>query len=93
MLACAQGKEIEERDRFVFNTAFRNRHYRIKINQVQMKETVRLFLLCCFLPPPAQARSHPRCSSITHSKKSRPPPRSRCSPTASTRWTQPSCAS
>lgn len=35
-----RGKEVEDGDRFNFNTDFRHKLFRIKINQIQMKETV-----------------------------------------------------
>ena len=35
-----QGKDVHDRDEFVYNKEFRHRMCRIKINQVQLKETV-----------------------------------------------------
>lgn len=35
-----RGKEVEDGDRFNFNTDFKHKLFRIKINQIQMKETV-----------------------------------------------------
>lgn len=35
-----RGKEVEDGDRFHFNSDFRHKLFRIKINQIQMKETV-----------------------------------------------------
>ncbi|XP_067298437.1 cullin-4A [Pseudorasbora parva] len=35
-----RGKDVEESDRFQFNSDFRHKLFRIKINQIQMKETV-----------------------------------------------------
>lgn len=35
-----QSKDIEKGDKFFFNGEFKHKLYRIKINQVQMKETV-----------------------------------------------------
>ncbi|XP_036760674.2 cullin-4A isoform X2 [Manis pentadactyla] len=35
-----KGKEVEDGDRFVFNGEFKHKLFRIKINQIQMKETV-----------------------------------------------------
>ncbi|KAM5180885.1 cullin-4A isoform 1-T2 [Mantella aurantiaca] len=35
-----KGKEIEDGDKFLFKTDFKHKLYRIKINQIQMKETV-----------------------------------------------------
>ena len=40
MLLYFQSKEIEEGDTFKFNGEFKHKLYRIKINQIQMKETV-----------------------------------------------------
>lgn len=59
-----QGKEIEERDRFVFNAAFRSRHYRIKINQVQLKETVRTLTLFYSIPFLSVPTPRLRCSTL-----------------------------
>ena len=38
-----QGREVNETDHFHFNEAFRNDRHRIRINQIQMQDTVR----CC----------------------------------------------
>nr|XP_031532016.1 cullin-4A [Vicugna pacos] len=35
-----KGKEVEDGDRFIFNGDFKHKLFRIKINQIQMKETV-----------------------------------------------------
>lgn len=35
-----QGKDIAESDKFTYNPDFKNKYFRIKINQIQMKETV-----------------------------------------------------
>lgn len=35
-----KGREVEDGDKFVFNADFKNKLFRIKINQIQMKETV-----------------------------------------------------
>jgi len=35
-----QGKDIEDRDKFYANYDFTHKLFRIKINQIQMKETV-----------------------------------------------------
>lgn len=34
-----QGKEVDDTDEFVFNDNFKNERHRIRINQIQMKET------------------------------------------------------
>ncbi|XP_014681402.1 PREDICTED: cullin-4A-like [Priapulus caudatus] len=34
-----RGKDVEDGDKFVFNNEFKNKYFRIKINQIQMKET------------------------------------------------------
>ncbi|XP_060039727.1 cullin-4A isoform X2 [Erinaceus europaeus] len=39
LLKAPKGKEVEDGDRFLFNADFRHKLFRIKINQVQMKET------------------------------------------------------
>lgn len=36
-----RGRDVADNDRFVFNAEFHNKLFRIKINQIQMKETVR----------------------------------------------------
>lgn len=35
-----RGKDVEDGDRFNFNNDFKHKLFRIKINQIQMKETV-----------------------------------------------------
>ena len=35
-----KGRDIFDEDKFVFNNEFKNKLFRIKINQIQMKETV-----------------------------------------------------
>lgn len=35
-----KGKDIEDGDRFICNDDFKHKLFRIKINQIQMKETV-----------------------------------------------------
>jgi len=35
-----KGKEVEDKDKFSFNKDFANKLFRVKINQIQMKETV-----------------------------------------------------
>lgn len=37
-----RGKDVEDGDRFNFNNEFKHKLFRIKINQIQMKETVLL---------------------------------------------------
>lgn len=39
-----RGKDVEDGDRFNFNNEFKHKLFRIKINQIQMKETVPAFL-------------------------------------------------
>lgn len=34
-----RGRDVQDDDRFLFNSDFRNRLFRIKINQIQMRET------------------------------------------------------
>lgn len=34
-----RGKDVENKDKFVYNSDFKNKYFRIKINQIQMKET------------------------------------------------------
>lgn len=40
-----KGKDIDDKDMFEFATDFKHKLYRIKINQIQMKETVSQQLL------------------------------------------------
>lgn len=35
-----RGRDVADNDRFIFNSEFTNKLFRIKINQIQMKETV-----------------------------------------------------
>lgn len=37
-----KGRDVMDDDRFAFNCDFKNKLYRIKINQIQLKETVKL---------------------------------------------------
>ena len=41
-----QGKDVEDGDKFQFNDDFKHKLYRIKINQIQMKETVSDTTMC-----------------------------------------------
>lgn len=41
-----RGKDVEDGDRFNFNNDFKHKLFRIKINQIQMKETVGLSCTC-----------------------------------------------
>lgn len=41
-----KGRDVVKGDKFVFNNEFRNKLFRIKINQIQMKETVSENQLC-----------------------------------------------
>lgn len=45
-----RGREVQDLDRFTFNANFTNKFFRIKINQIQMKETVgsNLIRFCFF---------------------------------------------
>lgn len=40
-----KGKEVEDGDKFIFNGDFKHKLFRIKINQIQMKETVCTFCI------------------------------------------------
>jgi hypothetical protein len=40
VLLFSQGREIEDTDHFVFNEEFENKLRRLKINSIQIKETV-----------------------------------------------------
>uniref|UniRef100_A0A8D2NU67 Cullin 4A n=1 Tax=Zosterops lateralis melanops TaxID=1220523 RepID=A0A8D2NU67_ZOSLA len=40
-----KGKDVEDGDKFIFNGDFKHKLFRIKINQIQMKETVRTFCI------------------------------------------------
>lgn len=37
-----KGRDVLDNDKFIFNSEFTNKLFRIKINQIQLKETVRL---------------------------------------------------
>lgn len=39
-----RGKDVEDGDRFNFNNDFKHKLFRIKINQIQMKETVNILV-------------------------------------------------
>jgi hypothetical protein len=39
-----RGRDVEDLDKFQFNKDFANKLFRIKINQIQMKETVSLMV-------------------------------------------------
>lgn len=41
-----KGRDVDDGDKFMFNPDFTNKLFRIKINQIQMKETVSF---CIFL--------------------------------------------
>lgn len=43
-----RGRDVADNDGFVFNSEFNNKLFRIKINQIQMKETVRFFVFFFF---------------------------------------------
>lgn len=43
-----RGREVDDKDKFQFNNEFTNKLFRIKINQIQMKETVRFFATIFF---------------------------------------------
>ena len=40
-----QSKDVEDGDKFTFNADFKHKLYRIKVNQIQMKETVSPFIV------------------------------------------------
>ncbi|KAB0372674.1 hypothetical protein FD755_015427, partial [Muntiacus reevesi] len=40
LLKSPKGKEVDDGDKFLFNAEFKHKLFRIKINQIQMKETV-----------------------------------------------------
>ena len=44
-----KGRDVVDGDRFQFNSDFTNKFFRIKINQIQMKETVRGFFKNIFI--------------------------------------------
>ena len=45
LLKWPRGREVADSDSFAFNADFTNKLFRIKINQIQMKETVSAILL------------------------------------------------
>lgn len=44
-----RGREVQDDDHFSFNADFTNKLFRIKINQIQMKETVSIHLLLNYI--------------------------------------------
>lgn len=44
-----QGKDVEDEDKFYANYEFTHKLFRIKINQIQMKETVSGFVFTAYL--------------------------------------------
>ena len=40
-----KGRDVDDGDKFLYNSEFRNKLFRIKINQIQMKETVSVNVL------------------------------------------------
>lgn len=42
-----RGREVDDKDKFQFNNEFTNKLFRIKINQIQMKETVSPIFFSC----------------------------------------------
>jgi cullin-4 len=55
LIKSPKGKEVEDGDKFIFNGEFKHKLFRIKINQIQMKETVCTSFL--FLPAGHAPRS------------------------------------
>ena len=58
-----QGKEVERGDRFMLNKEFKHKLFKIKINQVQLKETVSVG----YSHTSALAQSSRWCSEHAHS--------------------------
>ena len=93
-----KGRDVEDSDAFLFNADFSNKLIRIKINSIQLKETVRAPL---FPTPGARACPTTRrhicrdCCAHTFVRRSRSRwnARRRSSETGSTRSMLPSCAS
>lgn len=56
LIKSPKGKEVEDGDKFIFNGEFKHKLFRIKINQIQMKETVCINFF--FLLIGCLARSH-----------------------------------
>lgn len=49
LIKSPKGKEVEDGDKFIFNGDFKHKLFRIKINQIQMKETVSASFLSSLL--------------------------------------------
>lgn len=49
ILKTPRGKDIGSSDVFKFNADFNDKLYRIRINQVLLKETVRSYFIFCFI--------------------------------------------
>ena len=65
-------KEVEDSDQFTFNADFKHRMCRIKINQVQLKETVGVVLPFSFIKHTlthirAHTHAHTHTHTLTHS--------------------------
>uniref|UniRef100_A0A665W8T8 Cullin 4A n=1 Tax=Echeneis naucrates TaxID=173247 RepID=A0A665W8T8_ECHNA len=60
-----RGKDVEDGDRFNFNNDFKHKLFRIKINQIQMKETVKFLHISSF-PTYSSLCSHVQKTTQKH---------------------------
>lgn len=91
-----RGKDVEDGDRFNFNNDFKHKLFRIKINQIQMKETVKslahfffFFIFFHFITVLLLLNT----THLPYRWRSRSAPRSVCSKTGSIRLMLLWCAS
>jgi cullin-4 len=45
LLKHPKGREVDEMDEFSFNEDFKDDHYKLRVNAIQMKETVRILYI------------------------------------------------
>lgn len=67
LLKSPKGKEVEDGDTFTFNGEFKHKLFRIKINQIQMKETVRTDFL---VSPAGHSLRGPWCLGVLSERPS-----------------------
>lgn len=87
-----KGKEVGDDDVFNFNDDFRHKLYRIKVNSIQMKETVRPALISNHHLTPVTLTVN-LASAPENRRRRTPRQRRACSRTDNSRSTLPSCAS
>lgn len=69
LIKSPKGKEVDDGDKFIFNGDFKHKLFRIKINQIQMKETVSAsFLFFRFSSNVVTARGQSVCLNLCKSR-------------------------